>query len=58
MKNVFKSLVSAGLAALFGAGALGGGIAFAETQELAEARSPRRPRRKTSPGRKQASFRV
>ena len=40
MKNVFKSLVSAGLAALFGAGALGGGIAFAETQEHAGSKVP------------------
>lgn len=57
MKNVFKSLVSAGLAALFGAGALGGGIAFAETQEHAGSKVPAAAKTENVACGKQASFR-
>ena len=57
MKNVFKSLVSAGLAALFGAGALGGGIAFAETREHAGSKVPAAAKTENVACGKQASFR-
>ena len=57
MKNVFKSLVSAGLAALFGAGALSGGIAFAETQEHAGSKVPAAAKTENVARGKQATFR-